>query len=298
MEKTYNPELIEAKFRDIWEQGHYFSSQLNSNSQNAYSIVLPPPNVTGSLHMGHAFQHTIMDVLTRYHRGKGDQTLWQPGTDHAGIATQMVVERQLERQNISRHDLGREKFTEKVWQDFKFSNYFKTPLMFKDWDIKGQSKFGKSYNKIDWLINLVTSIRSTKVDLNVSPGSFIDISVAELNSEKIRIIDDNLDLFKRLGRVSNISHSELNKNGIKIIVDRETLTLYFDQNLDLNEQKQKISNKAQDLENKILRINDKMKNKSFLKNAPKQIVQKEKKALIEYKTELKKLNSILNSIKN
>jgi len=113
MEKTYNPELIEAKFRDIWEQGHYFSSQLNSNSQNAYSIVLPPPNVTGSLHMGHAFQHTIMDVLTRYHRSKGDQTLWQPGTDHAGIATQMVVERQLERQNISRHDLGREKFTEK-----------------------------------------------------------------------------------------------------------------------------------------------------------------------------------------
>jgi len=115
MEKTYNPELIEAKFRDIWEHGHYFSSQLNSNSQNAYSIVLPPPNVTGSLHMGHAFQHTIMDVLTRYHRSKGDQTLWQPGTDHAGIATQMVVERQLERQNISRHDLGREKFTEKVW---------------------------------------------------------------------------------------------------------------------------------------------------------------------------------------
>ena len=115
MEKTYNPELIEAKFRNIWEQGHYFSSQLNSNSQNAFSIVLPPPNVTGSLHMGHAFQHTIMDVLTRYHRGKGNQTLWQPGTDHAGIATQMVVERQLERQNISRHDLGREKFTEKVW---------------------------------------------------------------------------------------------------------------------------------------------------------------------------------------
>ena len=115
MEKTYNPELIEAKFRDIWEQGNFFSSLLNSNSQNTYSIVLPPPNVTGSLHMGHAFQHTIMDVLTRYHRCKGDQTLWQPGTDHAGIATQMVVERQLEHQNISRYDLGREKFTAKVW---------------------------------------------------------------------------------------------------------------------------------------------------------------------------------------
>ena len=115
MEKTYNPELIEQKYRDLWETGDLFSSKTNSSSKNAFSIVLPPPNVTGSLHMGHAFQHTIMDVFTRYNRSKGNQTLWQPGTDHAGIATQMVVERQLGLENISRHDLGRDKFTEKVW---------------------------------------------------------------------------------------------------------------------------------------------------------------------------------------
>ena len=115
MEKTYNPELIEQKYRDLWEQGDLFSSKANSASKDSYSIVLPPPNVTGSLHMGHAFQHTIMDVYTRYNRSKGKQTLWQPGTDHAGIATQMVVERQLGLENISRHDLGREKFTERVW---------------------------------------------------------------------------------------------------------------------------------------------------------------------------------------
>ncbi len=115
MEKTYNPELIEQKYRDLWEKGDLFSSKANSSSKDAFSIVLPPPNVTGSLHMGHAFQHTIMDVYTRYNRSKGNQTLWQPGTDHAGIATQMVVERQLSMDNISRHDLGREKFTEKVW---------------------------------------------------------------------------------------------------------------------------------------------------------------------------------------
>ncbi len=115
MEKTYNPEQIEAKYRSLWEDKNLFSSDANSTSESAYSIMLPPPNVTGSLHMGHAFQHTIMDVLTRYHRGKGDQALWQPGTDHAGIATQMVVERQLATQDITRHDLGREKFIEKIW---------------------------------------------------------------------------------------------------------------------------------------------------------------------------------------
>ena len=115
MEKTYNPELIEQKYRDLWEKGDLFSSKVNASSKNAFSIVLPPPNVTGSLHMGHAFQHTIMDVYTRYNRSKGNQTLWQPGTDHAGIATQMVVERQLGLENISRHDLGRDKFNEKIW---------------------------------------------------------------------------------------------------------------------------------------------------------------------------------------
>ncbi len=115
MEKTYNPEQIESKYRSLWEGENLFSSDLNSTSPNAYCIMLPPPNVTGSLHMGHAFQHTIMDILTRYHRGKGEQTLWQPGTDHAGIATQMVVERQLAAKDITRHDVGREKFIEKIW---------------------------------------------------------------------------------------------------------------------------------------------------------------------------------------
>ena len=115
MEKTYNPEQIEAKYRSLWEDKNHFSSDSNSTSKNAYCIMLPPPNVTGSLHMGHAFQHTIMDVLTRYHRGKGEQTLWQPGTDHAGIATQMVVERQLAAQDMTRHDVGRDKFIDKIW---------------------------------------------------------------------------------------------------------------------------------------------------------------------------------------
>ena len=189
-------------------------------------------------------------------------------------------------------------FTEKVWLDLKFSDYFKSPLMFKDWDLKSQPTFSKSYNKIDWLIVLVTSIRSTKVNLDVPPGSFIDISIVELNFIKRSIIMNNLNLVKRLGRISNVFNKKTNKNGIKIIVGGETVTLYFDQNLDLNVQKQKIFNKVKDLDQKISGITDKLKNKSFLKNAKKQIVQKERNALIDYKIELKKLNSILNSIKN
>jgi len=189
-------------------------------------------------------------------------------------------------------------FTEKIWKDLKFSNYYKTPLMFKSWNIKPQKAFNLSYKKIDWLIDLVTGIRSTKVDLNVSPGSFIDISTAEINSNKTRIINDNLDVFKRIGRVTNISSSKIGRSGVKIIVGGETVTLYFDQSLNLSEQRQKISNKVKDLESKINSTKNKLKNKSFLKNAPKQIVAREKKALIDYEIELKKLNSILNSIKN
>ena len=170
--------------------------------------------------------------------------------------------------------------------------------MFKGWDMAKQSSFNTSYSKIDWLINLVSNIRSTKVDLNISPGSFIDISINELTLEKKRIIKDNLNLFKRLGRITKITESDIDKNGVKIIAGGETVTLYFDQNLDLNEQKQKISNKIKDLDKKVGTINTKLKNKSFLKNAPKHIIEKENKALKDYKTELKKLNSILNSIKN
>ena len=118
----------------------------------------------------------------------------------------------------------------------------------------------------------------------IDTDTYVTYKENKLNSEKTSIIDDNLSVFKRLGRVSNVSSSELGKNGVKIIVGGETVTLYFDQNLDLNEQKQKIINKVKDLDQRIIGINSKLKNKSFLKNAPKQIVHKEKKALIEYKT--------------
>ncbi len=112
MNKSYQPQEIEQRLYERWEEQGYFAPQGNGEP---YCIVIPPPNVTGTLHMGHAFQDTIMDTLTRFHRMKGHRTLWQPGMDHAGIATQMVVERLLNNEGISKRDLGREKFIERVW---------------------------------------------------------------------------------------------------------------------------------------------------------------------------------------
>ncbi len=113
MDKSFQPADIERKWYEHWEQAGYFAPQ---GEGSPYCIMIPPPNVTGSLHMGHGFQEAIMDALIRYQRMRGSKTLWQVGTDHAGIATQMVVERQLEAQGIKRAELGREKFIEKVWQ--------------------------------------------------------------------------------------------------------------------------------------------------------------------------------------
>ena len=113
--KSFEPAQIEQTWRTLWEQRGYFAASMDTQKP-AFSIQLPPPNVTGTLHMGHAFNQTIMDGLTRYYRMRGFNTAWVPGTDHAGIATQIVVERQLDAQKISRHDLGREKFVEKVWE--------------------------------------------------------------------------------------------------------------------------------------------------------------------------------------
>jgi len=114
--KSFEPAAIEARCYAAWEKEGYFRAGLDESNPNRYCILLPPPNITGTLHMGHAFQHTLMDALTRYHRMRGYSTLWQPGTDHAGIATQIVVERQLEQEGTSRQALGRDAFVERVWK--------------------------------------------------------------------------------------------------------------------------------------------------------------------------------------
>jgi valyl-tRNA synthetase len=113
--KSFEPAAIEARWAPLWEQSGVYAPTLDP-AKPSFSIQLPPPNVTGTLHMGHAFNQTIMDSLTRYHRMRGFNTLWVPGTDHAGIATQIVVERQLQEQGVSRHDLGRDAFAAKVWE--------------------------------------------------------------------------------------------------------------------------------------------------------------------------------------
>ena len=113
--KEYDPSGVESRWYDQWEQWGLFHAEAPSERTH-FCIVLPPPNVTGALHMGHALTATIQDMLIRWRRMQGYNALWLPGTDHAGIATQMVVERQLRRQGTSRHELGREAFVERVWQ--------------------------------------------------------------------------------------------------------------------------------------------------------------------------------------
>ena len=113
MKKVFNPRNIEQKWYEQWESKNYFNADPKSKKPS-FCIMIPPPNVTGSLHMGHGFQNTLMDALIRYKRMSGYDALWQVGTDHAGIVTQMVVERELEKEGLSRELLGREKFVRKV----------------------------------------------------------------------------------------------------------------------------------------------------------------------------------------
>src|ERR687892_1647174 len=115
MEPLYRPEGVEARWQETWEAEGLYNTEPDP-SREPYTIAFPPPNVTGELHMGHALNASIQDLLIRWHRMRGYATLWQPGYDHAGIATQNVVERELAKEGLSRHDLGREAFVERVWQ--------------------------------------------------------------------------------------------------------------------------------------------------------------------------------------
>src|SRR3954470_22550110 len=115
--KTYDPKEAERSHYAHWEERGYFAPEINKDpGAPVFTIVIPPPNVTGSLHLGHALQHTMMDVLTRHKRMLGYRTLWLPGMDHAGISTQLMVTRQIKKEGLTRHDLGREKFVERIWQ--------------------------------------------------------------------------------------------------------------------------------------------------------------------------------------
>ena len=115
LDKIYNPKAIEEKWLNYWLENELFRADVDSKKP-PFSMVIPPPNVTGSLHMGHALNNTLQDILARYKRMKGFDVLWLPGTDHAGIATQNVVEKKLHAEKSDRHKLGREKFVERVWK--------------------------------------------------------------------------------------------------------------------------------------------------------------------------------------
>jgi len=194
--KSFEPAEIERRWYPIWESRGYFAAGLDTTKTDNFCILLPPPNVTGTLHMGHGFNQAIMDSLTRYHRMRGDNTLWQPGTDHAGIATQIVVERQLDAQGISRHDLGREKFLEKVWEWKEYSGNTITKQMRRlgtspDWSRErftmdaGLSKivtetFVRLYNEgliyrgkrlVNWDPKLLTAVSDLEVVQEEEDGS-------------------------------------------------------------------------------------------------------------------------------
>src|SRR5579859_5264289 len=115
IEKVYEPQLFEPHWADWWKDSGIFRADPNV-ARPRFSMAIPPPNVTGALHMGHMLDHTIMDTATRWHRMRGEDTLWLPGTDHAGISTQVMVQRLLAKEGLSRHDLGREAFEKRVWQ--------------------------------------------------------------------------------------------------------------------------------------------------------------------------------------
>ena len=221
--KSFEPKDIEARWYPKWEESGYFKAGLDPNKADNFCILLPPPNVTGTLHMGHGFNQTLMDALTRYHRMRGDNTLWQPGTDHAGIATQIVVERQLDAQGISRHDLGREKFIEKVWEWKEYSGNTITQQMRRlgtspDWSRErftmdpGLNKtvtetFVRLYNEgliyrgkrlVNWDVKLQTAVSDLEVVQEEEDGFMWHILYPFVDSPQSAIIDGQPTMLKGL----------------------------------------------------------------------------------------------------
>ncbi|MEE2684583.1 MAG: valine--tRNA ligase [Pseudomonadota bacterium] len=190
MKKKYQPLDIESKHYQFWEKSGFFKSGENENS---FSIVIPPPNVTGTLHIGHAFEDTIMDTLVRYHRMLGKNVLWQPGTDHAGIATQMVVERLLSEEGITKHDLGRSEFIKKVW----------------DWKDRSGNTIGKQLRRmgcsLDWSKEKFTMDKDLSLAVN---EVFIRLFNEKLIYRGKRLVNWDPELQTALSDLEVISNEE------------------------------------------------------------------------------------------
>ena len=233
LEKSFNPSSIESKWYAFWEEKGYYQCGLDDEKEENFSILLPPPNVTGTLHMGHGFNQTLMDSLTRYHRMMGHNTLWQPGTDHAGIATQIVVERQLEQKGISRYDLGREKFLEKVW-DWKEESGGKITKQMRrlgtspDWSRErftmddGLSKsvgevFVKLYRDgliyrgkrlVNWDVKLKTAVSDLEVVQEEENGHLWHIAYPISGNEEIQLVVATTRPETMLGDVAVMVHPD------------------------------------------------------------------------------------------
>ncbi len=210
--KTFSPSETESKWYDFWLNNGYFNASANKTGLE-YSIVIPPPNVTGSLHMGHALNNTLQDILVRYHRMNGYNTLWMPGMDHAGIATQNVVERQLAAEGLTRDDLGRGKFVERVWEWKEHSggviiNQLKRLGCSCDWDRerftmdKGLSKavrevFVRLYEEgliykgdyiVNWCPRCHTALSDLEVEHQETQGSLWHIRYHIENSDDYLVV--------------------------------------------------------------------------------------------------------------
>ena len=210
--KTYSPAEIESKWYDLWLENGYFKAG-DDKTGLEYSIVIPPPNVTGSLHMGHALNNTLQDILIRYHRMNGYNTLWMPGMDHAGIATQNVVERRIGAEGLTRDDLGRDRFIEKVWEWKEQSggviiNQLKRLGCSCDWDRQrftmdeGLSNavrevFVQLYDEgliykgdyiVNWCPRCHTALSDLEVEHQETPGSLWHIRYPIENSDEYLIV--------------------------------------------------------------------------------------------------------------
>ena len=189
-------------------------------------------------------------------------------------------------------------FTESVWSTNKYKSTFKKDLISSDWpNYKLVKKFNINQNNINNIIELISNIRSTKAELKITPKLFCDISFSDKSSKLKKLVKSNMNLVKQVGRISDIlENKNIDKNNIDILVLKEKLTLKFNENIDLSSQKTRILKKIETINNQIFNLNIKLKNKAYIKNAPKEIVQNDKKIVKELTDEDEKLRSIVSSI--
>ena len=317
MDKVYNPQAIEGELYKEWEETGAFVAH-REEGKKPFTIVMPPPNITGQLHMGHAMDGVLQDSLTRYHRMKGDPTLWLPGTDHASIATEVKIVEAMRKEGLDKHDVGREEFLRLVLicllkmlhpfmpfitdEVYRYIPGTEGTIMLSDWPkVDDAMDFPQEAREMEGVMDVIRAVRNLRAEMNVSVGRRAHLIVRPKAGWE-HAMEGAGEYFGRLAWASGMQilgqDEEAPAKTVSAVSEAAELFIPLGDLVDVAKETARLTKERDSVQRDIERGEAKLNNPGFMSKAPAQLVEQEREKLAVSRDKLEKLNARIEDLKN